>query len=134
MSTGAAFLTPHDGAAIFTPEAFDEEARGLFEAARRFQDEVVWPQRDAIEARQAGVLEALMDQAAQLGLTAIDLPESHDGLGLALPVATRVLETVARDQSFMLTLMVHNGIGSQPIALFGTEAQRAQWLPAFASG
>lgn len=134
MTTGAAFLESRPAPRSFAPEQFDAEATALFDAARRFQDEVVWPRRDAIEAKTPGVLEALLDQAADLGLTAIDLPEAHGGLGLPLPVATRVLETVAREQSFMLTLMVHNGIGSQPVALFGSAAQRDQWLPAFAAG
>jgi alkylation response protein AidB-like acyl-CoA dehydrogenase len=34
----------------------------------------------------------------------------------------------------MLTLMVQNGIGALPVALFGSDEQKAQWLPGFASG
>ena len=132
---GGAFLDPAQApGAIFTPEDFDAEQRALFDTARRFCDEQVWPRLNDIEAKTPGVLDALMQQASELGLTMLDLPEEHGGLDLPLPVSMRVLESTGREQSFMLTLMVQNGIGSLPVALFGTDDQKAQWLPGFASG
>uniref|UniRef100_UPI0035638793 acyl-CoA dehydrogenase family protein n=1 Tax=Immundisolibacter sp. TaxID=1934948 RepID=UPI0035638793 len=132
---GGAFLDPSQApGGIFTPEDFGAEEQALFDTARRFCDEQVWPQLAAIEAKAPGVLEGLMRQASELGLTMLDLPEEHGGLDLPLPVSMRVLESTAREQSFMLTLMVQNGIGSLPVALFGTDAQKAAWLPGFASG
>ncbi|WP_448505745.1 acyl-CoA dehydrogenase family protein [Immundisolibacter sp.] len=132
---GGAFLDPAQApGAIFTPEDFSAEEQALFDTARRFCDEQVWPKLSDIEAKQPGVLEGLMRQASALGLTMLDLPEEHGGLDLPLPVSMRVLESTGREQSFMLTLMVQNGIGSLPVALFGTDAQKAAWLPGFASG
>jgi hypothetical protein len=132
---GGAFLDPAQApGAIFTPEDFSAEEQALFDTARRFCDEQVWPKLADIEAKQPGVLEGLMRQASELGLTMLDLPEEHGGLDLPLPVSMRVLESTGREQSFMLTLMVQNGIGSLPVALFGTDAQKAAWLPGFASG
>ena len=132
---GGAFLDPAQApGAIFTPEDFDAEQQALFDTARRFCDEQVWPRLNDIEAKTPGVLDALMQQASELGLTMLDLPEEHGGLDLPLPVSMRVLESTGREQSFMLTLMVQNGIGSLPVALFGTDDQKAQWLPGFASG
>ncbi len=132
---GGAFLDPSQApGGIFTPEDFGAEEQALFDTARRFCDEQVWPQLAAIEAKAPGVLEGLMRQASELGLTMLDLPEEHGGLDLPLPVSMRVLESTAREQSFMLTLMVQNGIGSLPVALFGSDAQKAAWLPGFASG
>jgi alkylation response protein AidB-like acyl-CoA dehydrogenase len=132
---GGAFLDPaQTPGTIFTPEDFDAEQLGLFETARRFCDEQVWPRLADIEAKTPGVLEQLMQQASELGLTMLDLPEQYGGLDLPLPVSMRVLESTGREQSFMLTLMVQNGIGSLPVALFGSEAQKAAWLPGFASG
>mgnify|MGYP001289273149 FL=1 len=132
---GGAFLDPAQApGTIFTPEDFDAEQQALFDTARRFCDEQVWPRLNDIEAKTPGVLDALMQQASELGLTMLDLPEEHGGLDLPLPVSMRVLESTGREQSFMLTLMVQNGIGSLPVALFGTDDQKAQWLPGFASG
>lgn len=132
---GGAFLDPAQApGTIFTPEDFDAEQQALFDTARRFCDEQVWPRLPDVEAKTPGVLEGLMRQASELGLTMLDLPEEHGGLDLPLPVSMRVLESTGREQSFMLTLMVQNGIGSLPVALFGSDAQKAQWLPGFASG
>ena len=132
---GGAFLDPaQPPGAVFTPEDFSAEEQALFDTARRFCDEQVWPKLADIEAKTPGVLEGLMQQASELGLTMLDLPEEHGGLDLPLPVSMRVLESTGREQSFMLTLMVQNGIGSLPVALFGSEAQKAAWLPGFASG
>ena len=132
---GGAFLDPaQPPGAVFTPEDFSAEEQALFDTARRFCDEQVWPRLADIEAKTPGVLEGLMRQASELGLTMLDLPEEHGGLDLPLPVSMRVLESTGREQSFMLTLMVQNGIGSLPVALFGSDAQKAAWLPGFASG
>ena len=132
---GGAFLDPAQApGTIFTPEDFDAEQQALFDTARRFCDEQVWPRLTDIEAKTPGVLEGLMQQASELGLTMLDLPEEHGGLDLPLPVSMRVLESTGREQSFMLTLMVQNGIGSLPVALFGTDDQKSRWLPGFASG
>jgi len=132
---GGAFLDPaQTPGRTFTPEDFSAEDQALFDTARRFCDQQVWPRLADIEAKAPGVLEGLMQQASELGLTMLDLPEEHGGLDLPLPVSMRVLESTGREQSFMLTLMVQNGIGSLPVALFGTDAQKAAWLPGFASG
>jgi hypothetical protein len=132
---GGAFLDPAQAPGpVFTPEDFDAEQQALFDTARRFCDQQVWPRLSDIEAKTPGVLEDLMRQASELGLTMLDLPEEYGGLDLPLPVSMRVLESTGREQSFMLTLMVQNGIGSLPVALFGSAAQKAEWLPGFASG
>lgn len=138
MSTsiiGGGYLDPSRVAAeIFTPEQFSADDAMMFDTAERFVDEQVWPRLGEIEAKNPDVLPALMQQASELGLTMTDIPEDYDGLGLPLPTSMRVLEKLAREQSFMLSMMVQNGIGSQPVVLFGSEAQRSEWLPAFASG
>ena len=120
--------------AIFTVEQFESDHIAMFDTARRFCDEQVWPLQAEIEAKKAGVMAGLMDQASELGLTMLDIPEAYDGLELPMPVSMRVLENTARDQSMMLSLMVQNGIGSLPVVLFGNEQQKQAWLPAFASG
>lgn len=119
---------------IFTVEQFEPDHVAMFDTARRFCDEQVWPLREAIESKQDGVLAGLMDQASELGLTMLDIPEAYDGLELPLPASMRVLESTAREQSMMLSLMVQNGIGSLPVVLFGNEQQKQEWLPGFASG
>lgn len=132
---GGAWLAPDYAAGdTFAPEQFDAEERQLFESVERYCDEQVWPQAAAIDAKEPGLLARLADEASALGLTMLDIPEAYGGLELPVPVSMRVLEKTAREQSFMLTMMVQNGIGSLPVTLFGTEAQKNEWLPAFADG
>lgn len=132
---GGGWLQPTAASgAIFTVEEFEPDHVAMFDTARRFCDEQVWPLQEQIEAKQEGVMAGLMDQASELGLTMLDIPEAYDGLELPMQVSMRVLENTAREQSMMLSLMVQNGIGSLPMVLFGNDAQKQQWLPAFASG
>ncbi|HAC35146.1 MAG TPA: acyl-CoA dehydrogenase [Gammaproteobacteria bacterium] len=132
---GGGWLQPTaDVTSIFTVEQFDADHETMFDTARRFCDEQVWPQLEDIEQKKPGVMETLMEQASELGLTMLDIPEAYDGLELPMPVSMRVLENTSREQSMMLSLMVQNGIGSLPVVLFGNEEQKQQWLPAFASG
>jgi len=132
---GGGWLQPASSTdAIFTVEQFDSDHITMFDTARRFCDEQVWPLQAEIEAKKEGVMAGLMDQASELGLTMLDIPEAYDGLELPMPVSMRVLENTAREQSMMLSLMVQNGIGSLPVVLFGNEQQKQTWLPAFASG
>ncbi|MCG2634401.1 MAG: acyl-CoA dehydrogenase family protein [Gammaproteobacteria bacterium] len=132
---GASYLEPKRvTATIFTPELFSEEDNALAETAETFCNEEVWPRRAEIDQKVEGVVPGLMQRASELGLTMLDIPEAYDGLDLSVPVSMRVMEKTAREQSFMLSMMVQNGIGSQPVTLFGTEAQKSEWLPRFASG
>src|SRR6185503_4978428 len=62
------------------------------------------------------------------------VPEEHGGLGLDKVSATIAAEQAAREGSFVVTYMAHTGIGTLPIVYFGTEAQKAKYLPKLASG
>ena len=65
----------------------------------------------------------------------IPLPEEHGGAGgdtvgyaLAIEELTRV------DSSVAITVAAHTSLGTMPIYLFGTDEQKARWLPDLASG
>ena len=45
------------------------------------------------------------------------------------------IEELARvDSSFAITVAAHTSLGTQPIAMFGSDEQRQRWLPELASG
>ncbi len=77
----------------------------------------------------------LVKRMGELGLFGLPIPEQYGGMGgdyLALCVA---LEELARvDSSLAITLEAAVSLGAMPIYRFGTEAQRAEWLPRMASG
>jgi len=77
----------------------------------------------------------LLREAGELGLTAIDVPERFGGLEQGKITATLVNEALASGGSadWLVTYSCHVGIGMLPIVYFGTEEQKAKYLPKAAS-
>lgn len=72
---------------------------------------------------------------AELGLFGLIVPEEHGGLGCSAREYARVLEEISRaDASTSLTLGAHSSIGMKGVLLFGTDEQKARYLPALATG
>jgi short-chain 2-methylacyl-CoA dehydrogenase len=70
-----------------------------------------------------------------LNLMGIPFPESvGGGGGDTLAYALAVEELTRVDSSVAITLCAHTSLGTQPIYLFGSEAQRAEWLPRLCAG
>jgi butyryl-CoA dehydrogenase len=69
-----------------------------------------------------------------LGLFSIPFPEPY-GSGGDLTGLCIAIEEIARvDQSLAITLEAGVGLGAAPIARFGTEEQKARWLPDLCAG
>ena len=72
---------------------------------------------------------------AELGLMGLNIPEAYGGFGASTLVFSRVFgEIGARDAALAVYFGAHQSIGIKGIILFGTEAQKQQWLPRCASG
>ena len=89
----------------------------------------VLPRLDAIEAKEEGLMPALLKRAGELGLLMIDIPEAYGGLGLDKTTSMLVSERGALCASFSVSWGAHTGIGTLPIVYYGTEEQKQQ-LPA----
>ncbi len=77
----------------------------------------------------------LVSELAELGLMGIPIPEEYEGAGGdTVSYALAVEELTRVDSSVAITLAAHTSLGTMPILLFGTEEQRAKWLPDLASG
>ena len=77
----------------------------------------------------------LVAEAADLGLLGIPIPAEWGGTGSdTLAYAVAVEELARIDQSFAITVAAHTSLGTMPILLFGTDAQRSRWLPDLAGG
>jgi len=57
------------------------------------------------------------------------VPEQFGGMGMDLASMMLVAEGVARDGSYAAWHGAHAGIGTLPVLLFGTEAQKNRYLP-----
>ena len=85
--------------------------------------------RDA--AQPAEFIQGLRD----LGLFGLIIPEAYGGIGLSNGAYARVLgQTSSHDSSATLTIGAHSSIGMKGLLLFGTEEQKARYLPKLASG
>jgi alkylation response protein AidB-like acyl-CoA dehydrogenase len=77
----------------------------------------------------------IVEEMAQLGLMGIPFPEAIGGAGGdTLLYAIAVEELTRIDASVGVTVAAHTSLGTMPIYLFGTEAQKEQWLPELVSG
>src|SRR5678816_1667997 len=130
---GGGFLF-QDAGRITTPETFTEEQRMLFATALQFCREQVLPQADAIEAKTPGLLRSLLQKAGELGLLMVDVPERFGGLGGDKTTSLLLAEANSLMGAWSVTFAAHVGIGTLPIAWFGTEVQKAKWLPKLATG
>jgi len=118
---------------VFTPEDFSPEQRQIAETAARFAREQIQPAAAQIEAKDQGVMRGLLKQAAELGFTAVDVPEEYDGLGLDKTTSALVADYISVNASFSTAFGAHAGIGTLPLIWYGTEAQKQRYLPRLAS-
>jgi alkylation response protein AidB-like acyl-CoA dehydrogenase len=135
LPQGGGFLFHAPGSArITTPETFTEEQQLLRKTALQFCKEQVLPKAAAIEAKEPGLLRSLVRQAGELGLLMVDIPEAYGGLGGDKTTSLLVAECNSLMGSWSVTFAAHTGIGTLPIAWYGTPAQKAKWLPRLATG
>jgi alkylation response protein AidB-like acyl-CoA dehydrogenase len=133
--TGGQFLIAEtDPATIFTPEDLSSDQRLMAETAEKFMDKDVLPKLDALEHQDPGLAVQLFKKAGELGLHSIEVAEDYGGLGLGKKESVGVAEQLTRLGGFGVTCGAHTGIGTQPLAYFGTEAQKKKYLPRLASG
>ncbi|MET8764549.1 acyl-CoA dehydrogenase family protein [Lentzea sp. NPDC004782] len=70
-----------------------------------------------------------------MGLLGLPFPEEHGGMGGDYFALCLTLEELARvDSSVAITVEAATSLGAMPIYRFGTEEQKAFWLPALTSG
>jgi alkylation response protein AidB-like acyl-CoA dehydrogenase len=133
QETGCSFLsrTPDR---VFTPEEFAQDEQLMIEQALQFSRKEVVPLSDRIDLQEDGLMPGLIRKAGDLGFCGIDSPADHGGLGLGKNLAARILEFLSLNASFSVTYGVTSGIAQLGLSLFGTESQRARYLPRLASG
>jgi short-chain 2-methylacyl-CoA dehydrogenase len=118
---------------VLSYDLSDEHA--LFRSTvREFAEESIGPQAEALD-RDARFPVELVRAAAALGLLGIPIPAESGGAGSdTLAYAIAVEELARVDQSFAITVAAHTSLGTMPIHLFGSDEQRARWLPRLAAG
>jgi alkylation response protein AidB-like acyl-CoA dehydrogenase len=70
-----------------------------------------------------------------LGLLGLNIPEEYGGAGVDAVSAAIALEEIGWGcGSTALAIAAHNGLGTTPIVLYGSEELKKKWLPLVASG
>lgn len=133
MQGGAFLLESPKPEEIFTPEDFTEEHRAIAKTTEEFWTQEVAPHLDEIQHQNFDVLKKVLRKSAELGLTAVFLPEKFGGMEMDLTSMVIVGQILARDGSYAACHGAQTGIGSLPLLLFGTEAQKQKYLPKLAS-
>ncbi|MET9627095.1 acyl-CoA dehydrogenase family protein [Lentzea sp. NPDC006480] len=71
----------------------------------------------------------------QMGLFGLPFPEEFGGMGGDYFALCLTLEELARvDSSVAITLEAATSLGAMPVYRFGTDEQKAEWLPSLTSG
>ncbi len=111
-----------------------EEHELIRSTVRDFAEQRVAPVAEELDREHRFPYE-LVEELAGLGLMGLAVPEQWGGAGGDTISYAIAIEELARiDSSVCITVAAHTSLGTMPILLFGTEAQKQEWLPDLASG
>ncbi|WP_213815769.1 acyl-CoA dehydrogenase family protein [Glaciihabitans sp. dw_435] len=101
-------------------------------SARQFLTEEYDPWK---AEREGWVGDDVIRELGDRKLTGLFIPEEYGGLGLSQSGYCRVMEEFGRvDGTLSVVMGVHQSIGTKPLFLYGTDDQKARWLPDLAAG
>ena len=120
---------------IFTPEDFNEEQLMMRDSVKEFVDKEIWPNKDRFEKKDYAFTEECMKKAGDLGFLSVAVPEAYGGMGMGFVNTCLVCDYISgATGSFSTAFGAHTGIGTMPITLYGTEAQKQKYVPKLATG
>jgi alkylation response protein AidB-like acyl-CoA dehydrogenase len=127
-------LEDAEGSSMFTPEKLSEEHRLMAQTVDEFVENEVMPNIDQLETKDWALARTLIRRAGELGLLGISVPEQYGGLDLDKASALVVSERMARSASLGAAYGAQANLTIIPLVLFGTDAQKAKYLPGLVSG
>jgi alkylation response protein AidB-like acyl-CoA dehydrogenase len=102
--------------------------------AREFAEQEVAPVAERLDREKAFPYE-IVAKLGELGFMGIPFPEEVGGAGGdTLAYALAVEELTRVDSSVAITMCAHTSLGTQPIYLFGSDAQKERYLPDLCAG
>jgi len=112
----------------------NDEQRLLRDTVRDFARREVAPQAEELDRTKAFPYD-LVAKMGELGLMGIPFPTEYGGGGSDnLSYAIAVEELARIDSSVAITMAAHTSLGTMPIFLWGSDDQKAEWLPQLCSG
>jgi short/branched chain acyl-CoA dehydrogenase len=111
-----------------------DEQQAIQRLARDFAEGEVKPIAEEIDREHRFPYEVI-EKAAELGLMGIPYDEQYGGGGADnLSYALAIEELTRVDSSVAITVAAHTSLGTYPIYAFGTDEQKAEFLPDLCSG
>ena len=114
---------------FFLDQQLSDEERMVRDTARQFSRDVLLP-RVIDDFREERFDPAVMQQMGQLGLLGPTLPAEYGGAGVnhvAYGLAAREFEAI--DSGYRSAMSVQSSLVMHPIHSFGTDEQKAKYLP-----
>ncbi|MDP3505724.1 MAG: acyl-CoA dehydrogenase family protein [Myxococcales bacterium] len=108
-----------------------------FKAIRTSIEQLLKPHdKDFRSWDEKGELPAeFIEELRQFGLFSLVIPEAHGGMALSATAYSRTLQEIAKyDGSVAVTVGAHSSIGMRGLLLFGTDEQKAKFMPKLATG
>jgi hypothetical protein len=111
---------------------FSDDQQQLRDAVARWVDKGYTFERRQSIAKQGGFSREVWSELAELGLTALTVPEQYDGLGQSAVDAMVVMEELGR--GLVMEPLAQAFVATAVLSQFGDEALKQSWLPQIASG
>jgi short-chain 2-methylacyl-CoA dehydrogenase len=111
-----------------------EEQQQIQRLVRDFADGEVRPVAEELDREKRFPYE-IVAKLGELGLMGIPYPEEYGGGGADTLSYTLAIEELARvDSSVAITVAAHTSLGTWPLYAFGSDDQKAEWMPRLCSG
>jgi acyl-CoA dehydrogenase len=114
--------------------ALAPEIEQMKQMVKNFVENEVEPYAQQIEEDDK-IPQHLVEQAKELGLFGMSIPEEYGGIGLNTVGKATVLEQLGRTHNGFVSLIgAHTGIGSTGLVKLASEELKQKYLPAMATG
>ncbi|PIG00320.1 acyl-CoA dehydrogenase family protein [Comamonas sp. 26] len=111
---------------------FSDDQQQLRDAVARWIDKGYTFERRQSIAKQGGFSREVWNELAELGLTALTVPEQYGGLGQGAVDVMVVMEELGR--GLVMEPLTQAFVASALLSQFGSEAIKQSWLPQIAKG
>lgn len=113
----------------------DDDLAAIRQAVAEFVEKEIVPHVDDWE-RAGEVPRSVLEQMGKLGFFGLRVPEEHGGVGLGHIASVVFAEQLGRCTSggTTITVLVHTDLAMPYLTRFGSEEQKARWLPGMITG
>jgi len=111
-----------------------DEQKAWKKSVHEFVDKVIKPKAREVDENEEFNWDAVR-KGGPIGLLSMNIPEEYGGANVDMISSVIALEEIGWGcGSTALSFTAHNGLGTAPIALYGTDELKKKWLPLVAEG